>query len=132
MYDRGKIITGIVIAVILLLFPFWHQILYGGGKAEKGPELELSAKAQEAGECIEEKTTMRTQHMKILDEWRNEAAREGSRSYRSSSGKIFEKSLQNTCMSCHSNKSKFCDRCHDFAGVTPSCWECHIVPKERT
>lgn len=131
MYDRGKILTGIVIAVVLLLFPFWHQVLYGGRKAPKGPEPELSAKAREAGACIEEKAAMRTQHMKILDEWRNEAVRDGNRFYRSSSGKSFEKSLQNTCMSCHSNKSTFCDRCHNYAGVTPYCWECHIEPKER-
>ncbi len=130
MYDGGKIITGLIIGVILLLFPFWW---YQAGKAStKTPEPELSARAKEAGECIEAKTFMRTQHMKILDGWRNEAVRGADRFYKSSSGKIYEKSLQNTCMECHSNKRKFCDQCHNYAGVTPYCWDCHMAPKEST
>jgi len=40
-------------------------------------------------------------------------------------------SLQNTCMECHSNKSKFCDQCHTYAAVNPFCWECHIQPEEN-
>jgi hypothetical protein len=39
--------------------------------------------------------------------------------------------LQNTCLNCHNNKSKFCDQCHNYAEVTPYCWECHIEPKEK-
>ena len=34
------------------------------------------------------------------------------------------------CVKCHSNKERFCDRCHDYAGVKPTCWNCHIVPGE--
>ena len=40
------------------------------------------------------------------------------------------KSLTNTCIRCHSNKDKFCDECHHFAGVQPYCWACHVMPKE--
>jgi len=46
-------------------------------------------------------------------------------------GKIFYKSLQMTCMDCHSNKSKFCDQCHDYLAVKPYCWDCHVEPKEN-
>jgi cytochrome c1 len=74
---------------------------------------------------------MRTQHMKILDAWRNEAVRENDRLYRSSTGKTYDKSLQNTCMSCHSNKSQFCDQCHNYVGANPFCWDCHLAPKEN-
>ena len=29
------------------------------------------------------------------------------------------------CLDCHKNKSNFCDKCHDYMGVKPYCWECH-------
>ncbi|MBW1999270.1 MAG: sulfate reduction electron transfer complex DsrMKJOP subunit DsrJ [Deltaproteobacteria bacterium] len=129
MYDRGKIITGLVIGIGLLLFPFWPST---GKYASKPPEPELTAKAKEAEACVESKTFMTTHHMKLLDAWRNEAVRQAERLYRSNSGKIYEKSLQNTCMDCHSNKAKFCDQCHNYMGVKPFCWDCHLEPKERT
>jgi len=127
MYDRGKIITGLIIGVGLLLFPF----IYNGSKAAKAPEPELTAKAKEAKECVAETPFMRTSHMKLLDEWRQEVVRDGERSYKASNGKSYYKSLQVTCLDCHSNKTKFCDQCHNYMGVMPTCWDCHIAPKEN-
>ena len=127
MYDGGKIITGLIIGIGLLLFP----LFYNAGKAAKAPERELTPKAKEARQCIEPKAFMTTQHMKMLDQWRNEVVRESERFYESSTGKMYDKSLQNTCMDCHSNKSKFCDQCHNYMGVDPFCWDCHIEPKEN-
>ena len=74
--------------------------------------------------------TQLRQHMKLLDQWRNDVVRDADRLYTSTSGVNFEKSLQNTCMECHSNKAKFCDSCHTYMGVTPFCWDCHIEPEE--
>ena len=128
MYDRGKILIGLIIGICLLLFPFFYTF----GKAAKAPTPELTAKAKAAKSCIEPTAFMKTQHMKILDAWRNEVVRENERLYKSSSGKIYDKSLQNTCMSCHSNKSQFCDQCHNYVGATPFCWDCHLEPKENT
>ena len=34
-----------------------------------------------------------------------------------------------SCMSCHANKDKFCDRCHDYLAVKPYCWDCHVEPQ---
>ena len=45
-------------------------------------------------------------------------------------GVEYGKGLQLACMECHSNKEKFCDSCHDYAAVQPTCWECHITPTE--
>ena len=43
------------------------------------------------------------------------------------------KSLTNTCMSCHTDKAKFCDRCHDTVGVAPYCWDCHnLTPDQKS
>lgn len=127
MYDGGKIITGLVIGLALLLFPFF----YTAGKAARAPEVELTAKAKEAEKCIEATAFMKTEHMKMLDQWRDEVVRDADRYYKSAhTGKVHYKSLQVTCMECHSNKSKFCDRCHNYVGVDPFCWDCHIAPKE--
>jgi hypothetical protein len=128
MYDRGKIIIGLIIGIGLLLFPVYWNF----GKAAKAPNPELTPKAKAAKECIAPTPLMRTQHMKILDIWRDDVVRKGERLYKSHSGKIYDMSLQNTCLDCHSNKSKFCDQCHNYMGVTPYCWDCHIEPKENT
>ena len=127
MHDVVKIITGLIIGIGLLLFP----LFYNAGKAAKAPERELTPKAKEMRQCIEPKAFMTTQHMKLLDQWRNEVVRDSERFYESSTGKMYDKSLQNTCMDCHSNKSKFCDQCHNYMGVVPFCWDCHIEPKEN-
>ena len=127
MYDGGKIIIGLIIGLLILLFPF----LYDAGKAAKVPEPELTAVAKEAKECVLPKSEIREQHMKLLDEWRQEVVRDAEMVYTSADGRTFDKSLQNTCMNCHSNKTKFCDQCHTYMGVTPFCWDCHLEPKEN-
>jgi len=127
MYNKGKIITGLVIFVVLFASPF----LYGLVKSEPPPEPELTAKAKEAKQCVEAKEFMVESHMQLLNEWRDETVRNGNRIYVATNGKEYTVSLQNTCMDCHSNKSKFCDQCHNYAGVSPYCWECHIEPKEN-
>jgi hypothetical protein len=127
MYDGGKIITGLVIGVGLLLFP----VFYNAGKAAKAPERVLTEKAKAAQQCVEPKSFMTTEHMKMLDEWRQQVVRDDVRYYKSTSGRMYYKGLQTTCMDCHSNKSKFCDQCHNYMGVAPYCWDCHIAPKEN-
>ena len=127
MYDGGKIITGLVIGVGLLLFP----VFYNAGKAAKAPERVLTEKAKAAQQCVEPKSFMTTEHMKMLDEWRQQVVRDDVRYYKSTSGRMYYKGLQTTCMDCHSNKSKFCDQCHNYLGVAPFCWDCHIAPKEN-
>jgi hypothetical protein len=85
-------------------------------------------------QCILPKEEMITGHMKLLNDWRTEVVRNGKRMYVASDGKTYEMSLQNECMKCHSNKSQFCDQCHNYAGLQkdsdPYCWNCHIPPKE--
>jgi hypothetical protein len=127
MYNKGKIITGLVIFVVFFTSPF----LYGLVKSGPAPEPELTSKAKEAKVCVEAKEYMVESHMQMLNVWRDEAIRNGKRIYVATDGKEYVVSLQNTCMDCHSNKSKFCDQCHNYAGVSPYCWDCHIEPKEK-
>jgi cytochrome c553 len=55
----------------------------------------------------------------------DEAVRDGDRIYVGVGGKEYEKSLTGTCLSCHSSKEAFCNRCHDYVGAEPYCWDCH-------
>jgi hypothetical protein len=126
MYDRGKITVGIVIGLALFLFPFYYNM----GEAKKSPDPVLTDKAKEAKQCIEPKAYMKTDHMKLLDTWREDVVRSGQRYYKGADNKSHLMSLQVSCMECHSNKSKFCDQCHNYMGVNPYCWDCHIAPKE--
>ena len=127
MYNKGKIIIGLVIFVVFFTSPF----LYGLVKSGPAPEPELSPKAKEAKLCVETKEHMVESHMQMLNQWRDEAIRYGKRIYVATNGKEYVVSLQNTCMDCHNNKTKFCDQCHNYSGVDPYCWECHIEPKEK-
>jgi hypothetical protein len=127
LYDKGMIIVGLAIFVVLITFPFWYNL----GKAAPAPERELTPEAKAAKECIRSSDYMRAEHMQLLNDWRNTVVRDGMRLYLISSGKKYEMSLSNTCLECHSNKAEFCDRCHNYASVTPYCWDCHIDnPKE--
>ncbi len=127
MYDATKILAGLIIGLGFFMSPFF----YNAGTASKAPQPELSPKAKEAKYCIEEKNYMREKHMQLLDRWRHTVVRDEIRYVKSFKDKTYYMSLQQTCMDCHSNKSKFCDACHNYLGVSPYCWDCHIAPKEK-
>ena len=69
--------------------------------------------------------------MDLLNEWRDDAVRHGVRDYRTADGRTFTMSLTNNCLDCHESKKNFCNTCHDYMGVSPYCWDCHIEPKEN-
>jgi len=129
MYDKGKIIAGLVIFLGLFTFPLYTNL---GRSVEKArPSLDTPVINQlETKECVRPAEYMKKEHMKVLNAWRDEVVREGKRETFYIGGMAFEKSLQNGCMKCHSNKTKFCDECHGYAGVKPYCWDCHFSTKE--
>jgi hypothetical protein len=127
LYDKEKVIAGLIIFIVIVTFPFW----YNHGKAAPVPEPQLTPKARMEKTCILPKEEMRTEHMKILDDWRHTVVRDAKRLYTARDGKEYMMSLSNTCMDCHSKKSEFCDRCHNYANVDPYCWDCHIYPEEK-
>ena len=132
MYNGGKILIDLIIFVGLVTFPF----LYGGVKATAKPDPkidtpEILKMAEKERKCVESKAFMKKEHMQLLNDWRDWVVRDGNTIYTNAEGKTFTMSLQNTCMKCHSNKSKFCDECHNYTAVKPYCWDCHIAPKEK-
>lgn len=130
MRDGWKIIIGLIIFAGLIAFP----ILYGSGKVAPVPDPKIDTpEIQKMVEkkCVEPKGYMKTEHMKVLNDWRDSVVREGNTIYLATDGKQYTMSLSNTCMKCHSNKKKFCDECHNYTAVKPYCWDCHIEPKEE-
>jgi hypothetical protein len=135
LYDGGKIIIGLLIFVGIATFPFYYNI--GKKNAKPEPKVDTPAiqeweKQYGKKECVESKEFMRTEHMQLINLWRDSVVRNMNRLYISTSNhKKFNMSLQNGCMQCHSNKKKFCDECHNYMAVKPFCWDCHIQPKEK-
>ncbi len=128
--NKNMIVTGLVIFVFAVLTPFWFNLVTPTAAA---PEPELLGKAKTEKKCVLSKYDMRANHMSLLDEWRDSVVRNGDRKYTGTNGHTFEMSLstgENSCLGCHEDKGKFCDSCHDYASVSPYCWECHTNPKE--
>jgi|SRR5208283_2500691 len=130
MYDSGKIITGILVFVAIIAYPFIHSM--GTENVKPEPKINTPVIQQMAvKQCVESKEFMKAEHMQLLNNWRDAAVRDGNRIYVGADGKQYNISLQNTCMHCHSNKKEFCDSCHNYMDVKPYCWDCHIAPKEN-
>ena len=129
LYNRRMIIAGIVAFLTVATFPFW----YGRGKPVSPPDLRLDTPVilqLKERRCVEATPFMRSNHMKLLVDWRDQVVREGNRLYKAKDGRTFEISLTGTCLNCHDDKAQFCDRCHDYVGAKPSCWSCHNIPAE--
>jgi hypothetical protein len=125
MYDGKKIIPGLIIFLGIITSPFWYNAV--SGKTGYVPKPEIPADKKE---CVEPRATIRINHKDLLDAWMQSVVRRGDRIYRASNGKTYTMDLNRTCMNCHRDKTKFCDQCHNYAGVTNKCWDCHIYPKQ--
>ena len=127
MQDATKVIAGLVIFAALVSFPFWFNAAAGGSKAR--PQVELPSGPDQA-KCVESKDYMAGRHMELLDRWRDAVVRDGQRVYVSREhGTKHEMSLTKTCLGCHRSREKFCNRCHDYTGVSPYCFDCHVEPE---
>lgn len=124
MYDGTKIIPGILLFMIVISFPVWYDRL-NGSAVIPDPEVKTESKY-----CVMPKEYMRSNHMVLLDEWRDSVIRDGDRSKVFAGIIKYDKSLSNSCMKCHNNKKNFCDRCHERLSVNPTCWDCHNLPEE--
>jgi hypothetical protein len=124
MGDRAKAGAGLAVFLVLVLFPVWQ--VFASADGVPTPELELPA---DAAACVEDTEYMRVNHMDLLNEWRDAVVRNGGRDHTSESGETFTMSLTGTCLDCHDNRETFCNACHDYADVEPTCWSCHVVPE---
>jgi hypothetical protein len=124
VYDRGRILVGVIIFLALFSYPFWSA----AGKPSEPPKVELP---KDVKECVAPTSYMRSSHMQLLIDWRDAVVRDGNRVWTSHTGKKYNMSLTNECLRCHTDKAKFCDQCHNYASVNPFCWDCHTFPKPK-
>ena len=123
MSDRLKIGAGLAVGIVLLAFPVLHAV--GASEGAAPPDLEMP---EEATQCVEDTPFMQANHMNLVASWRNAVVRNGEREYASTTGVTYVMSLTGTCLDCHDNRETFCQRCHDYANVSPTCWDCHVEP----
>jgi hypothetical protein len=121
MRDRAPILAAVAACVVAMTWPSWKTL------ASPPPRPPVLAKPANATSCVEDTSYMRTSHMVLLQQWRDAVVRSGRRMYRATDGRVVTMSLTGTCLrACHTDKSAFCDRCHDYAQVKPTCWTCHV------
>lgn len=124
MFDAGKTVVGLVVFGALVTGPIWYAV----GKKGSPPELQKPAGEKE---CVEPTSFMRARHMELLNQWRDAVVRRDEHVYVSTSGKRHEISLTKTCLRCHEDPDKFCNKCHQYAGVDAFCWDCHQQKRAR-
>jgi hypothetical protein len=124
MFDRGKVVLGIVIFLVVVLFPVWYGLASGPGEVPKMGDVKQQTGAER---CVRDLEWMRAEHMTLLDEWRDKVVREGLRDDPENPEGRREMSLTRTCLGCHTNYDNFCAKCHDYVGVEPYCWDCHHI-----
>lgn len=119
MADRGKILLGLGVFGVLVTAPAWYGL--GRGKGQP-PELQ---KPKDAKECVEPVSFMRASHMELLNSWRDAVVRRDEHVYVATDGKRHPISLTGTCLRCHEEPDKFCNKCHSYVAVETVCWDCH-------
>jgi hypothetical protein len=128
MYNGGKVVAGLAIFAVIITSPFLLNI----GRAHEAPQPSLDTPVinqMRDRQCVESAEYMRTEHMQMLNNWRDQVVRNGETFYVSSSGREYTMSLENGCLECHSNQQEFCASCHTYANVDPYCWDCHTDGK---
>lgn len=132
LYHAKYIFGGLLIFLVLVTLPLWPNL----GKTVPVPQPNLDTPAIQKmaakdRQCVLPKADMRVTHMQMLDSWRLDVVREGTREFVSPDGKKYLASLSNTCMECHSNRTQFCDQCHNYVAVIPTCWGCHLDREKK-
>jgi hypothetical protein len=125
MHDSAKIIFGLILFVVVVTYPAWHNAMNDKAGFVPAPKAPPDKK-----ECIEPKQVIRVIHKDLLADWKESVVRRGVRTYLSGGRETYTMSLTGTCMNCHRDKAEFCDQCHNYMGVKPRCWDCHAYPKE--
>ncbi len=140
LYDIKYVVLGVAVffgLILAILGPNLGKIV-----AAPDPKLDTPAiqkLAEKDRKCVMPTEWMRANHMQMLVDWRENVIRSRDKGYPSADDRLFVNpegkqylaSLSNTCMECHSNKSKFCDQCHNYVAVTPNCWGCHLDKEQK-
>ena len=81
-------------------------------------------------QCVAPAAYMKSSHMRLLMDWREGVVRGSTRDFTAFDGRHYTMSLTSTCLKqCHAGKGDFCDRCHNYAALSLTCWNCHVESK---
>ena len=94
MYNKGLIVSGLVIFVLLVTFPIW----FNGLDAGPLPKPELPPNGTK--ECVAPAAEMRDSHMQLLNVWRDEVIRTSSREMVEVGSKKYVKSSKSNSRIC--------------------------------
>ncbi len=127
----GKLPPDFYVAVlpIVIVFLAWFTSPFWANAAVGQVVWNVALLAAGAGSvCIMDTADIRVEHMELLDDWRDEAIREGHRGRKNldRGARFRHKSLTKTCLGCHTDREAFCDRCHEYVDKDPYCWDCHV------
>ena len=125
MRDQPIVLSGLLLFLAAVTFPFWHNL---AAKSVTAPQVKLPSWAKQ---CVAPAAFMRASHMELLGMWREQSVRQSRTTYKSADGSVYAISLTATCLQqCHEDKGAFCDHCHDYVGLSgPDCWDCHQAPR---
>ena len=126
MHDRGLIYCGLLIFLGLVTFPVWHNVAAGVNARGPNPVLPVREK-----QCVAPLEYMKTSHMNLLMNWRDVAVRTNRHDFTAFDGRHYTMNLTSTCLKqCHTTRTDFCERCHTYAAVSVTCWNCHVDSKQ--
>jgi hypothetical protein len=126
LYHGKYILPALGAFLVLVTLPIWRGVAARGHEFESPPN-------PKGERCIEPKSFMRAQHMRLLVRWRDEVVRENKRVYTATDGRRWEKGLK-TCIGCHGHTdaqgrsttaAASCTECHNYVNAKPDCWNCH-------
>jgi len=100
----------------LMLLPLLYAVLTFAARPEPRPPW---LEAPTGTTCILPRAEMLRGHMTHLKQLRVEVVREGKRD------RVRDQGIT-SCRACHAHRERFCDRCHEQAGVRPDCFGCHV------
>jgi len=122
MSDRIWIMVALAVFLTLATSPIWYTFVVAEDTSR--PQLGV---ATEGSRCVMDNPV--ADHIDLLDRWRNAVVREGDKEPVTVDGRQYKKSLTRGCLYCHSSRQNFCVKCHNYADVHPTCWDCHIETK---
>ena len=137
MNDRPVIIIGLALFLAVVTYPVWYNVAAGTSPAlpavarvspVRAAIVRGTGRPTAPASCIAPAAYMRVSHTRLLAGWRDDVVRRADRRYTAFDGHRYEKNLTATCFGCHDDKATFCDRCHEYVGVNPTCTDCHVVP----
>ncbi len=120
VFHNRKTTSLVTVAAIIILAPFGYGLIRpvaGFGDSETPTFLDMPDEVYPI--CVRDVTYMRYRHMDLLKQTREEVIRDGIRGEITLSG----------CRNCHTSRERFCNQCHEAAGLNLDCFGCHYYPE---